>query len=92
MRPKLRGMLVLDEVLRPLPLDFVVACSSLASILGGFGQVDYCGANAFLDAVGHANGRKDGRFTTINWDTWQEVGMAVTTAVPPELKNGAMPR
>jgi len=58
-------------------------------VLGGFGQVDYCAANAFLDEFAHRNTSINGQFTVaINWDTWQEVGMAVNTAVPDELKSG----
>jgi len=63
-----------------------VLSSSLSSVLGGFGQVD-CAANAFLDEFAHRNTSINGQFTVaINWDTWQEVGMAVNTAVPDELK------
>jgi len=64
-----------------------VLSSSLSSVLGGFGQVDYCAANAFLDEFAHRNTSINGQFTVaINWDTWQEVGMAVNTAVPDEPK------
>jgi len=59
-----------------------VLSSSLSSVLGGFGQVDYCAANAFLDEFAHRNTSINGQFTVaINWDAWQEVGMAVNTAV-----------
>ncbi|NIR49794.1 KR domain-containing protein, partial [candidate division KSB1 bacterium] len=53
---------------------------------GGIGQIDYCAANAFMDGFAlHAS--KKARFTvSISWDTWQEVGMAVNTEVPDELK------
>lgn len=85
--PKVKGTLVLNDVLKDVKLDFLVLCSSLSSILGGFGQVDYCAANAFLDSFAHFNTVKNGNFTVaINWDTWQEVGMAVNTTVPDELK------
>ncbi|MBO1350237.1 MAG: KR domain-containing protein [Hormoscilla sp. GUM202] len=41
------------------------------------GQVDYCAANAFLDAFAQYKTAK-GTFTvSIDWDAWQEVGMAV---------------
>ncbi|MBF2069253.1 type I polyketide synthase [Fischerella thermalis] len=85
--PKLQGTLVLNEVLQDINLDFLVLCSSLSSIYGGFGQVDYCAANAFLDKFAHFNTSKNGKLTlAINWDAWQEVGMAVNTVVPEELK------
>ena len=80
--PKVTGTLVLNEVLKPIDLDFMVLCSSLTSIIGGFGQADYCAANAFLDAFARTNRQT----IVINWDTWQQVGMAVNTEVPPEMK------
>src|SRR2546421_778174 len=76
--PKLRGLLVLDTIFQDVKLDFIVLCSSLTSILGDFGQVDYCAANAFLDGFAHWQTSKNHPFIlSINWDTWQEVGMAV---------------
>jgi NAD(P)-dependent dehydrogenase (short-subunit alcohol dehydrogenase family)/acyl carrier protein len=80
--PKVRGTLVLHEVLKPIDLDFMVLCSSLTSIVGGFGQADYCAANAFLDAFARTNRQT----IAINWDAWQQLGMAVNTEVPPEMK------
>ncbi|MDF5727930.1 MAG: beta-ketoacyl synthase N-terminal-like domain-containing protein [Rhizonema sp. PD38] len=85
--PKVRGTQVLDFIFKNVKLDFFVLCSSLNSILGGFGQVDYCAANCFLDAFAHCNTSRNGTFTvSINWDAWQEVGMAVNTAVLLDLK------
>lgn len=86
--PKVRGALVLDALFQDASLDFFVLCSSLTSIVGGAGQVDYCGANAFLDAFAHSRGRgPDGRLVvSIDWDTWQETGMAVNTPVPREYE------
>ncbi|MGI8500286.1 MAG: phosphopantetheine-binding protein, partial [Hassallia sp.] len=49
---------------------------------------DYCAANTFLDAFAHWNTAKNNRFTVaINWDGWQQVGMAVNTTVPDEMQN-----
>lgn len=62
----------------------MVLCSSLTSIVGGFGQADYCAANAFLDAFARTN--HDCPTIAINWDAWQQVGMAVNTEMPIELK------
>jgi len=70
--PKVKGTLVLEEVLQDIPLDFWVLCSSLTAIYGGLGQVDYCAANAFLDAFAHAHtARYQRRTIAINWDWWQ---------------------
>ncbi len=85
--PKVKGTLVLDALLSEDKLDFVLLCSGLASVLGAPGQVDYCGANAFLDAFTHHNATQNGPWTvTVNWDIWGEVGLAVNTPVPFELK------
>ena len=56
-----------------------MACSSLAAVRGGLGQVDYCGANAYLDAWARGGGGAGGarRRVSINWGAWAEVGMAV---------------
>ncbi|HEY0602895.1 MAG TPA: SDR family NAD(P)-dependent oxidoreductase, partial [Herpetosiphonaceae bacterium] len=85
-QPKVQGTLILHALLQQLqsqPLDFFVLCSSINAVIGGFGQVDYCAANAFLDsfAASHAT-RRGPRYLSIDWDRWQETGMAVETAVP----------
>ncbi|MCH8293320.1 SDR family NAD(P)-dependent oxidoreductase, partial [Candidatus Poribacteria bacterium] len=81
MAPKVVGTLVLDTLLKDMRLDFFVVCSSLASIKGIFGQVDYAAGNAFLDAFAYHKSARDGTFAvSINWDTWSEVGMAVEAA------------
>ncbi|WP_410812631.1 SDR family NAD(P)-dependent oxidoreductase [Micromonospora sp. 067-2] len=80
--PKLAGTLALAQVFGDLLLDFVVLCSSVTAVVGGFGQVDYCAANAFLDA--HARSGTGWRAPVLsqNWGGWAEVGMAVETAAP----------
>lgn len=78
--PKLQGTLVLADLLHKNKLDFFVLCSSLYSVLGGLGQADYSAANAFLDhfAVYHSHKTITPTYA-INWDAWQEVGMAEDT-------------
>ncbi|NEQ08206.1 MAG: SDR family NAD(P)-dependent oxidoreductase [Moorea sp. SIO4E2] len=79
--PKVKGTLILDSILKDMELDWFVLCSSLASIVGYLGQVDYCAANAFLDSFAQYQTNRDGTRTfSINWDTWQQVGMAVEVA------------
>ncbi|MBD2345774.1 type I polyketide synthase [Anabaena subtropica] len=84
---KVKGTLVLEEVFQKTNLDFFVLCSSKTSILGEFGQIDYCAANAFLDAYAHYHTSTSERLTvSISWDTWQEVGFAVETVLPDSIK------
>ena len=85
--PKVKGTLVLDEVLKDTPLDWFVLCSSTFAITSRFGQVDYCAANSFLDAFAHHKSTGNGSVViSINWDGWREVGMAVN-AVPSTRSN-----
>ncbi len=75
--PKVTGTQVLYEVLKDCKLDFFIMSSSLNSITGGFGQVDYSAANNFMDAFATAHDSRYGtRFVSINWDRWPGVGMA----------------
>ncbi len=84
---KVQGTLVLDELLDQDPLDFFVLFSSIISIIGEFGQVDYCGANAFLNAFAQSKAvQGDARVVAINWDGWQEAGMITKSQVPEEFQ------
>ena len=75
--PKLGGTLVLDQLLTE-PLDFFVIFSSVASLVGLPGQIDYTAANAFLDAFARERARRSPGVTkVINWSAWREVGMTV---------------
>ncbi len=75
---KIKGTLVLNGILKDIKLDFLVLCSSIDAIFGVFGQVGYCAANAFLDAFAHYKRFLDDTLiVSINWNAWQEVGMAV---------------
>jgi acyl transferase domain-containing protein/SAM-dependent methyltransferase/aryl carrier-like protein len=49
---KVRGPLVLDEVLREQPLEFMLLCSSIGTVLPKlkFGEVGYVAGNEFLNA------------------------------------------
>jgi acyl transferase domain-containing protein/SAM-dependent methyltransferase len=87
-RPKITGTLVLKALCEPLGLDFFVMFSSLVSILGGRGQVDYCAASSFQDLLAQAErGRLARAVISINWGAWREVGKAFRAAV----ERGAMP-
>jgi non-ribosomal peptide synthase protein (TIGR01720 family) len=85
--PKFHGTWALDAVFAETPLDFLMLCSSTIAVIGGFGQVDYCAGNSFMDAFAAYYADKTGvRTFAINWDAWLEVGMAVNTALPRSLQ------
>jgi acyl carrier protein len=72
MASKVQGMLVLERVLREQKLDFLALFSSMTSITGGGpGQVDYCAANAFLDAYARRHAGEHGLTVAIDWGEWQ---------------------
>ncbi|MBS0168095.1 MAG: SDR family NAD(P)-dependent oxidoreductase [Nitrospira sp.] len=75
--PKISGAIVLDQVLRNLSLDFICFCSSLNALTGGVGQVGYCAANTTLDVLAHAFSKRGMRVMSVNFDRWNQVGMAV---------------
>jgi acyl transferase domain-containing protein/thioesterase domain-containing protein len=77
---KAKGALVLDALLSRDELDFFLVFSSVSSVLGLEGQIDYTAANAFLDAFAHKRNATGARTIAINWNAWQSVGMAVLLA------------
>jgi NADPH:quinone reductase-like Zn-dependent oxidoreductase/acyl carrier protein len=93
--PKVKGALILEELLGDDPLDFFISFSSIASVAPAAGQVDYSAANAVLDALARRWAPSSwARYCSISWDAWQEVGMAVdilrrkTVAELPDLSQG----
>jgi acyl transferase domain-containing protein/NADPH:quinone reductase-like Zn-dependent oxidoreductase/thioesterase domain-containing protein/acyl carrier protein len=94
--PKVLGTMVLDEVLGSEPSDFFVLFSSVSSILGIEGQVDYTAANAFLDAFASARyPRSSGRTVAINWSAWKQIGMAAGRSKGQRVRpsgTGTVPR
>ena len=83
--PKVWGTEILASELENDSPDFVLLCSSIDAIRGSYGQADYCAANAFLDAFSHHMRGKGQRYTSINWDVWQKVGMATRVNVSPSM-------
>lgn len=83
--PKVHGTYNLARALANIKLDFVVLCSSVSSVAGEASQVDYCGANACLDSFATSNLFNTSHTVSINWNTWQEVGMAVETERPEDI-------
>jgi len=82
---KAKGALVLQSLFGNNELDFFVLFSSVSSVLGLPGQVDYTAANAFLDALAKARSVRGGRTRTISidWNAWK-VGMLATLVREPQ--------
>ena len=75
-RAKVEGARRLSAATWDDDLDWFVAHSSAAALLGSPGQAAYAAANAALDAL-IAHRRAHGRpGTTVNWGTWSRVGGA----------------
>ncbi|MGO9956734.1 MAG: SDR family NAD(P)-dependent oxidoreductase [Solirubrobacteraceae bacterium] len=64
---KTDGTLALAETFADLAPDVMVLCSSLTSFVGGVGQIDYCAANAYLDAYPDSGLPLSDRTLVINW-------------------------
>jgi polyketide synthase PksM len=79
---KIVGIKLLDEMTKNDPLDFFVMFSSLTSVIGNVGQVDYGFANGFIDAFAKSRendsikGIRNGKTLAINWPLWEEGQMA----------------
>jgi acyl transferase domain-containing protein len=73
---KVRGSLVLEELLRDRRLDFLALFSSISSVAGVPGQADYAGANSFLDAFSAwCSERLPCPVFAIGWSAWGNTGM-----------------
>jgi acyl transferase domain-containing protein/acyl carrier protein len=83
LEPKIKGTIVLDEVLQEEALHFVCYFSSSSAILGDFGSCDYAIGNRFQMAYAHyrneeqSQGQRQGKTIVINWPLWKDGGMGV---------------
>ena len=73
---KVRGTLVLNEVLAGTDPDFICYFSSASALLGDLGSCDYAIANRFQMAYASAAVPR-GRHVSIQWPLWNEGGMDV---------------
>ncbi|WP_437728551.1 SDR family NAD(P)-dependent oxidoreductase [Sorangium sp. So ce861] len=74
--PKARGAWHLHALTAPLPLDFFVLFSSVASLFGSAGQGSYAAANAFLDALACARQAAGLPGLSVAFGPFSEVGLA----------------
>lgn len=69
---KVYGLLALESALDGRVTDFCLLLSSLASVLGGIGQVAYAACNIFMDNFARKISRHSTlQWLSINWDVWR---------------------
>lgn len=90
---KVQGAWNLDVLTASEDLDFFVMFSSMAALDGNISQVDYAGANAFLDAFARwRGGHRKGVSLSIDWGLWNNVGMAAQGhTVKQAQRSGVIP-
>jgi acyl transferase domain-containing protein/NADPH:quinone reductase-like Zn-dependent oxidoreductase/NAD(P)-dependent dehydrogenase (short-subunit alcohol dehydrogenase family)/acyl carrier protein len=76
MAGKVGGAQILDSLIVPADLDFLIYTSSIAGILGTPGQANYAAANSMLDALAHRQRDAGIASVSVDWGTWGEVGLA----------------
>ena len=96
MAPKVTGTLVLDSLFSGSVPDFFILFSSGLSVSGGLGQIDYCAANAFIDAYARAgsvryDSRAPTRIAAVGWGAWywddyNERSMAAVPEIRQQLR------
>jgi polyketide synthase 12/polyene macrolide polyketide synthase/epothilone polyketide synthase D len=76
--PKIIGAWNLYDVIDKarIKIDFFINFSSVASILGNVGQINYSAANAFLDLFSYFLVYRGIHSISINWGAWDTVGMS----------------
>ncbi|KAF9396675.1 hypothetical protein CPC16_010246, partial [Podila verticillata] len=90
--PKVAGLMALDEATQDMALDWLIVCSSVASVFGNVGQTDYAAGNGFLDSYAQyrsglvAQGQRQGRTVSVSWPLWAEGGMQLDAAAQERLR------
>ncbi|TDC24916.1 SDR family NAD(P)-dependent oxidoreductase [Streptomyces sp. 8K308] len=74
--PKVIGAWRLHAATEGLGIDWFVAYSSLASLIGNPGQVSYAAANAWLDGFAAWRTARGLPTLAVNWGPWGETGVA----------------
>jgi acyl transferase domain-containing protein/pimeloyl-ACP methyl ester carboxylesterase/acyl carrier protein len=89
--PKVLGVQHLDAATAHLPLELFVGFSSISSVSGNPGQLDYAAANGFLDGfiadrqLLVAQGLRRGRSLSINWPLWASGGMQLDAELVADM-------
>ena len=82
--PKVYGTINVDQATSGENLDLFVLFSSVAGVMGNFGQCDYAYGNHFMDAFTEYREhlrkmqKRFGRTLSINWPLWEAGGMRIS--------------
>jgi 3-oxoacyl-(acyl-carrier-protein) synthase/acyl carrier protein len=88
--PKVKGAWNLHRATLDCDLEFFVMYSSLTSIVGTPGQINYAAGNAFLDAMASYRTARGFPALTINWGAWKNLGVAAGTEVQSRLEEAGI--
>jgi acyl transferase domain-containing protein/acyl carrier protein/thioesterase domain-containing protein len=73
---KIEGAWALHQVTETLELGHFVLFSSVLSLIGSMGQLNYVAGNSFLDALVAHRRRLGLAATAMNWGPWEDAGLA----------------
>jgi myxalamid-type polyketide synthase MxaE and MxaD len=73
LRPKLQGTWLLHEWTRKRKLDFLIAFSSAASLIGSQRVAHYAAANQFMDNFAYTRRAQGLPMLSANWGVWENV-------------------
>jgi acyl transferase domain-containing protein/acyl carrier protein len=76
--PKIEGAWALHQATEALKLGHFVLFSSVLSLIGSMGQLNYVAGNAFLDALVAHRRRLGLAATAMNWGPWEDAGLATS--------------
>jgi len=90
LRPKVHGVLALEQAVAGRPLDFCLLVSSVSATLGGLGYGAYAAANAFMDAFAQARAASGAPWMAVEWSDWSfgkggGGGLATSTLAGTEM-------
>lgn len=77
--PKIAGSWALHQATEDLELGHFVIYSSILSLIGSMGQLNYVAGNAFQDALAAHRQRLGLPATVLNWGPWEEAGLATAS-------------
>ncbi|MCE3199530.1 type I polyketide synthase [Paenibacillus sonchi] len=69
---KIRGLIILERIIRGKEIEYCMVNSSISTILGGIGLAAYTAANQFMDSFVQMMNQQQNRtrWMAVDWDAW----------------------